>query len=140
MKKYPVLTPSEFFNKYRDVTGSDVRFVTKAYNHTDDTVALYPSEIEKDCYFQLKKFDEDHVPEDRRFIYFLPKNSVPDSALVDGERYKIRSSELKIFQDPYTDTTLLDQDDGLRSEEYKITKGLVIQVMKDMIKEYESRD
>jgi hypothetical protein len=108
---YEILTSKQFYEKYQDkLKPGEFRFITKAFRQSDNTVALFEKENYNDCYFQLPGWKTTQVPENRRWIYKLPKNSIKPGRYIEMEdgRYKIPVSELDLFSDPYEDEPVFD--------------------------------
>jgi hypothetical protein len=99
-----ILTSLEFHEKYEDkLEPGQYKFIVAAFNEKEETVAIYPDENKFDCFFQLPSYKTKNVPNNRRFIYKLNKNTIQNKnyrILSDG-RYKIDVKELEVWDDPY---------------------------------------
>ena len=101
-----VLDNLQFYNRYKnDLTAGSFKFITKAYHGKDKTVAVFPSEIKCDCYFQLPTFSSREVPDNRKYIYRLKKDSLVLSRYLTDAAGKIRVPvvDLEIWSDPYAE-------------------------------------
>jgi len=113
-KKYSLLTKSEFFEIFKiplNLKENEFYFITKAYYEKDNIIAVFKEELEKDCYFQLPEYSTKLVPNERRFIYLLPKNKgieCSKSKSPDG-RYNIDISNLLIVADPYNSEKKIEE-------------------------------
>ena len=105
-KKYALISGDDFLSIFKDslnLVEKEYMFITRAYYERDDVVAIYEEEGEKDCYFQLPEYRSKLVPHERRYIYFLPKNTLQNvckSNSPDG-RFNIEVNQLIKIADPY---------------------------------------
>lgn len=105
---YAVLRSSEFFERYKkELTPGEFKFITKAYRTSDDSVAVYLKENEYDCYFQLPCYQSNTLPENRKDIFLLRKNTLRDvSGLeeISGGRLKVPIKLLEVWRNPYKES------------------------------------
>ncbi len=104
---YKILTSGEFYDKYSDkLTPGLFKFITAAYRQSDNTIAIFPSENNVDCYFQLPTYKTTTVPFKRRYIYKLNKETISkcNFLILEDGRYKIPVTELELFADPYDES------------------------------------
>jgi len=105
--KYALVNQDDFFKIFEkdlNLVKNEYHFITKAFYEKDSVVALYDEEGLKDCYFQLPEYRSKLVPHSRRYIYFLPKNTLDNttkSKSPDG-RNNIEIDKLIKVADPYT--------------------------------------
>lgn len=103
---YEVLNSSSFYKQFRkELNPGEFKFIVKAFKQSDSTVAIYDSENNVDCYFQLPGYKSTKVPENRCFIYKLRKGFVNDNPHIPMEdgRYKIPVDSLELWRNPYVD-------------------------------------
>jgi hypothetical protein len=131
---YKVLDYKQFFEKYNK-NHKDSRFINKAYSETGNSVAVFAQELKYDCYFQLPDYGKDVVPDNRRYIYFIPANgheNIPHKLgkFSNGkDKVSISIEHLKMFADPYTN--FKEQVVNKTKEEVLLNK------IKTLIEEYE---
>lgn len=114
-KEYSPLTEQEFYENFKKYLSlgekDDFIFTTRAYYQSDNVVAIYENEGKKHCYFQLPNYKTKLIPHDRRYIYYLPENSVKELSkgkAPDG-RDNIEVSKLIPVVDPYTNKEILEK-------------------------------
>ena len=132
-EEYKVLTYVEFFEKYNK-SAKESRFISRSFSQTSNAVAIFVNELIYDVYFQCPDFGEEVVPDDRRYIYWLPANTyknVPHT-LKEGngkEKISVKITDLKVFADPYSNFSeaVIGEDE----------KDNLIAEIKELIRKYE---
>jgi len=110
---YEVLTSGQFYKQYQnDLVPGEFKFITKAYRQSDNTIAIFKSENNVDCYFQLPGYKSLLVPENRCSIYRLKKGYIDENPHIpmDDERYKIPVGELELWNNPYVNEVEFPDD------------------------------
>ena len=114
-----VLTNLEFYENYKHkISPGKFKFITQAYKLRDKTVAIFPNENNVDCYFQLPTYGTRTVPDVRRYIYKLNKESVSSGKfLTDSSgRIVIPVNDLIIWDDPYSSKEEVVEDIVIKEE------------------------
>lgn len=105
MKGYPIITKEFFYNNYSKEL---YKFHNEAYKGSDDSVLLFRDDIiaNKTLIFQLVGYLQNEVPEQRKNLYYLPKEDhdrIREDVLTnDNKTRKISAQILVKFVDPYT--------------------------------------
>jgi len=140
-EEYKVLNYKDFFNKYKDrrVNMENSRFTERAYSQTNNCVSLFKKDLEYDCYVQCPDYNEDVVPEERRYIYVLRKGAwrnLPHTIKMyqSKEKVSININELEVFADPYFKE---DVADIVVPEKNPL--DWFIGKMKEVVEEYEKK-
>lgn len=135
-KEHEPLTIAEFRHRYSGKIDLDCRFITKTYYAPDESVSIFPEEKSIDCYFQLPNWQTKLIPDERRYIYKLPKNRANERsyAMIDERRMKVPVTDLEIFADPYSPQEPETKKSSLTELD---VERVVIKVLKKMIGDYE---
>jgi hypothetical protein len=77
-----------------------IKYTSKAYGWSDDTLLLYPEENEKYMFFMCKN-KQGTVDHDRRFIYLIKPHSVQFKENEKFKKINLQSDIVIKYKDPY---------------------------------------